>query len=178
MRKKGKRATKGGETYIHEDEDEPLDLLDRKSMANISSTRPHRTRIGDVKKSQALKTKTNEDGKLLLGGDDDDDDGVAVKAEDEDIDMGGEDGVNAYIEAIAGKDAFKRGQRNRVKFSNKRDKRGDEDEEMDMEDDADAGARTSARKKSKKEKSGRKGLGVKSVSGGRIAKSVRRKGRR
>lgn len=42
---------------------------------------------------------------------------------DGDVDMaadGGVDGVNAYVEAITGKDAPKRGQRNRIKFSNKR----------------------------------------------------------
>jgi ribosomal RNA-processing protein 12 len=85
------------------------------------------------------------------------------------------DGVNAYVEAIAGKDAFKRGQRNRVKFSNKRsrDAEGDEDMEDDHTDGPTSAGYSSAGKKpknGKKEMSGRKGVGVRGVKEGRVRK--------
>ncbi|RPB03158.1 NUC173-domain-containing protein [Choiromyces venosus 120613-1] len=190
-RRKNKRGSKSGEAYIHEEEDEPLDLLDRRSMANISSTRPQRTRIGDLKKSAMSKAKTNKDGKLILGGDDNKDgDG----GDDEDVDMSTgltpADSVNAYVQAITGKDAFVRGQRGRVKYSNKKgrhnddDDDGDEEMEVDTEQKSGKGGYSSTggsggkKKKLGKEMSGRKGLGVKSVHDGRVGKSPKRKGRR
>lgn len=167
--KKGKRGSKGAETFIVEDEEEPLDLLDRKSLANISTTRPHRTRIGDLKKPNALKPKTNADGKLVLGANDDDN--YEKEGGDDDVDMAVDNagGVNAYVEAITGKDAYKRGQRNRVKFSNKRSRDEEGDEDMGDDDGATSGGYSSSGKKAK-EMSGRKGLGVKGVKEGRVGK--------
>ncbi|KAF2016864.1 pre-rRNA processing protein-like protein Rrp12 [Aaosphaeria arxii CBS 175.79] len=139
---------KGGKTYIIEDEDEPLDLLSKKALGNISSTKPLRQRNAPAK---LTKAKRNEDGKLILG-DDDSDDGAAKgkkggRGNDDDGDVlmdlddaaaGGslEDGINAYVEAIRGKDAAQRGQRGKLKFSNKRSAGGDDDDDdMDVDDD-------------------------------------------
>ncbi|KAL7273333.1 pre-rRNA processing protein [Rhizina undulata] len=169
--KKSNKRDKKGRTYIVEEEEEPLDLLDKKSLANISSTkpRPYRTRIGDLKPQ--AKAKTNADGKLILGADSDDDNDAAM-----DVDMGGAGaGVSAYLQAITGKDAYKRGQRNRIKFSNKRGGNDDSDEEMDEGEEA--GAEGGKKQKGsggkggvKKQMSGRKGLGVKGVREGRVGK--------
>jgi len=191
-RRKSKRGGKSGEAYIHEEADEPLDLLDRKSIGNISSTRPQRTRIGDVRKSAATKARTSSDGKLIFGGESN----ANAERNDEDVGMDAgltpADGVNAYVQAITGKDAFVRGQRGRVKYSNKRGRHNDDDgdsdngdEEMEV-DTEDRGGKAvyslagggGGRKKTGKEMSGRKGLGVKSVREGRVGKSSRRKGRR
>ena len=124
---RSKVAKKGGKTYIVEDDEEPLDLLDRRALANISSTKPLKQRIPGKSKA-----KVDLDGKLLLGGDSDDDamvlDTPAYNQEDED---GG--GVGAYVKAIKGRDAVQRGRGGRLKFSNKRDK--DEDDEMDVDED-------------------------------------------
>ncbi|RPB14865.1 NUC173-domain-containing protein [Morchella conica CCBAS932] len=169
-----KRGKAKNTAYIVEDEDEPLDLLDRKSLAHISSTRPQRTRIGDRKKPQP---KTNEDGKLVLGLDDAQNyekEGGGAGAE-MDVDMAaaaggaGAGGVDAYVQAITGKDAPKRGQRNRVKFSNKG--RGEEEDD-DLEEEAVAAGYSSGGKKGK---NGRKGLGVKGVKEGRVAKGGHRR---
>jgi len=192
-RRKNKRGGKSGEAYIHEEADEPLDLLDRKSIGNISSTRPQRTRIGDVRKSATTKARTNSDGKLVFGGEGNND----AERNDEDAGMSTglapADGVSAYAQAITGKDAFVRGQRGRVKYSNKRGRHnggdggdgdsGDEEMEVDTEDRGGKGVYSSGgggggKKKAGKEMSGRKGLGVKSVREGRVGKSPRRKGRR
>jgi ribosomal RNA-processing protein 12 len=128
MGKSKHMAKKSGKTYIVEDEEEPLDLLDRRALANISSTKPLKQRMHGKS-----KTKVDLDGKLLLGGDSDDDamilDTPANNQEDED-----EGGVGAYVKAIKGRDAVQRGRGGRLKFSNKREK-DDDDDEMGLEED-------------------------------------------
>lgn len=114
---------KGGDTYIIEDEEEPLDLLDRRALANISSTKPLKQGVPGRKKA-----KEDPDGKLLLCDSDDE-----TMANDL---LGGENedgGVGAYVEVISGRGAVRRGQRGRLKFSNKRG-RGEE-EEMDVDEE-------------------------------------------
>ncbi|KAK7429586.1 pre-rRNA processing protein [Neonectria magnoliae] len=116
-----KKNQKGGKTYIVEDEDEPLDLLDKKALANISSTKPMKLR-----KPTRTKAKVDLDGKLILGKDSDD--------EAMDVDQPETSGVGAYVAALKGKDAAKRGRGGKLKFSNRRTNNDDDDEELD--DDA------------------------------------------
>ncbi|KAF7552977.1 hypothetical protein G7046_g7232 [Stylonectria norvegica] len=99
-----KKAQKGGKTYIVEDEDEPLDLLDKKALANISSTKPMKLR-----KPTRTKARMDLDGKLILGGDDD-----ATAME---IDQPEGSGVGAYVAALKGKDVAKRGRGGKLKRS-------------------------------------------------------------
>ncbi|RFU80440.1 ribosomal rna-processing 12 [Trichoderma arundinaceum] len=122
-----KKAQKGGKTYIVEDDDEPLDLLDKKALARISTTKPVKLR-----KPQKTKAKTDLDGKLILGKDSDDEGAM-------DVDQPGNaenSGVGAYVAAIKGRDAAKRGRGGKLKFSNKRSKDGDDGDEMDDDDAA------------------------------------------
>lgn len=128
-KKKG-RGAKGSQAYIIEEDGEPLDLLDKKAMASISSTKPVKMR-----KPTKGKAKFNEDGKLILGGNSDDEaeygggDGM-------DVDEEGGSGVNAYMAAVSGKDVAKRGLRGKLKWSNKNGQGGDDDDEMDDGDAA------------------------------------------
>ncbi|KAF3050541.1 hypothetical protein E8E11_010215 [Didymella keratinophila] len=177
---------KTGQTYIVEDEDEPLDLLSKKALGNISSTKPLRQRQQPTKRTAA---RTNEDGKLVLG-DSDDEGGVKFKksSKSNDIDMdldeeniGLEAGINAYVDAIRGRDAAQRGQRNKLKFSNKRTK---DDDDMDMEDDGlDAQDVRKAKSGSGMGRGGmktqRKGLGAEKQRGpsGRVEKGRSPRGR-
>jgi ribosomal RNA-processing protein 12 len=180
-----RKGEKKGQQFIVEGEEDPLDLLDRKSLAHISTTRPQKA--GGLKKKQT-KAKYNEDGKLILGGDSDDERGGNQKEdEDMEIDMGGA-GVDAYVEAVSGKNSYTRGQKGKVKFSNKRARQGDQ--EMDMDDDDEAPAKASGggpkrefrkggngRGGFKKQMGGRKPLGQ--VRDGRAGKaSTRGHGRR
>ena len=122
----GKKGQKGGKTYIVEDDDEPLDLLDKKALANISSTRPTKSR-----KPTKTKAKVDLDGKLILGDDDNDAmdvDGAPANPE--------ASGVGAYVAALKGKDVAKRGRGGRLKFSNKKTNDGDDDMEEMNEGDA------------------------------------------
>ncbi|KAL2759571.1 hypothetical protein ACRALDRAFT_1025826 [Sodiomyces alcalophilus JCM 7366] len=135
--RKGRKGgnKKGGNAYIIEDEDEPLDLLDRNALANISSTKPVR-----IKKPTKTKAKTDLDGKLILGqGSDDEGDAM-------DVDGGeGESGVNAYVAALKGKDVARRGRGGRLKFSNKKSK-DDGPMDHDMDDDTAAAVKAQVNK--------------------------------
>lgn len=122
-----KKNQKGGKTYILEDEDEPLDLLDKKSLANISSTKPMKLR-----KPNKTKAKVDLDGKLILGKDNDADEG----AMDVDKPAPENSGVGAYVAALKGKDVAQRGRGGKLKFSNRRGGDDEEMEEMDGEDAA------------------------------------------
>ncbi|KAI1447418.1 NUC173-domain-containing protein [Annulohypoxylon stygium] len=123
---KSRKAQKGGSTYIMEDDDEPLDLLDRKALASISSTKP-----GKLRKAGKTKAKTDLDGKLILGEEDGDDDAMVI---DTPAQGGEESGVGAYVAALKSKDVGRRGRGGRLKFSNKREKDDDDDVEMDVDE--------------------------------------------
>ncbi|KAH8888173.1 NUC173-domain-containing protein [Thozetella sp. PMI_491] len=121
---------KGGDTYIVEDDDEPLDLLDRNALANISSTKPTK-----LKRPGRSKAKTDLDGKLILGQDSDDEGAMEIDASGAGE---GESAVGAYVAALKGKDVPKRGLRGKIKWSNKGrkgmdDEDDDEDEEMEVD---------------------------------------------
>ncbi|XP_044723916.1 uncharacterized protein HRG_01812 [Hirsutella rhossiliensis] len=126
-----KKNHKGGKTYIVEDGDEPLDLLDKKALANISSTKPVRLR-----KPTKTKAKVDLDGKLILGQDNEDGAEAAATSDAMNVDQPEASGVGAYVAALKGKDAAKRGRGGKLKFSNKRSK--------DDEDMADADASEAA----------------------------------
>jgi ribosomal RNA-processing protein 12 len=144
--------------YIRETspDDNPLDLLAPDALANISTTKPSlrflNTGPGSKKKRNA---KFDADGRLILGNDDAADD----------VEMGGAQGggINAYLEAVSGPDAVRRGQKGKVKMG--QSKRGGD--AMDLDEDDDAAIKESLQ-------GGRRGLGAPkthgSPGGGRIEK--------
>ena len=185
---KANAATKGGRSYIHESTDEPLDLLDRSAaLAHISSTKPVRFKpdAAAAGGQRKRKAKTDVESGKLVFGDDDGDDAMEVDGgygngnghADGESGANGmegkslEEGINAYVDAIKGRDAVKRGQKGRLKFSNKRDDQAEGDG-MDV----DGGEEEQARAVGKALASGaggaagqrsqRKGLGVVGKSGG------------
>ena len=182
------RGINGNRTYIVEDSEEPLDLLDRKTLGNISSTRPV-----TFKPSKKSKAVVDEDGKLVFGAsDEEDEDAMAVDTHTGSTNKGKlepgdgtlEGGINAYVEAIRGRDAVQRGRGGRLKFSNKRQRGPDE---MDVDDEEGKSGKGSlkggglAKEKMKKmdPKTQRRGLGMPKVrNGGRVKKAVGRVGGR
>ncbi|GAW13173.1 hypothetical protein ANO14919_025510 [Xylariales sp. No.14919] len=123
-----RKAKKGGDAYIMEDENEPLDLLDRNALASISSTKP-----GKLRKAGKTKMKTDVDGKLIIGEDTDDADDDAMVVDTPGGEEGG--GVGAYVAALKSKDAGRRGRGGRLKFSNKRGQTDEDgDEEMNIDE--------------------------------------------
>lgn len=163
---KGKRsASKGGETYIVEDEDEPLDLLSRNALGHLSSTRPSRNKT-DAQLSMQKKrsAKTDLDGKLVFNEQSDDEmdfDGLGDNPGDGSL----EGGINAYMAAIKGRDAAQRGRGGKLKFKNRGSKAEDEDEmEIDAQEIADA---RKARDGAGRGRGGRGFSGDRGFSGGR-----------
>lgn len=133
----GRSAKRDGQTYITETADEPLDLLDKRSLANISSRKPVPSKAAPTKQR---KNKTDIDGKLVFHNaseDEDEDDAMATifdkNANGEDVSL--ESGINAYVDAIKGRDAVQRGRGGRLKFSNKREKSNGHGESMDVDGD-------------------------------------------
>lgn len=153
-------TSRGGETYITENADEPLDLLDRKSLANISSRKPLPAKQAPTKQR---KNKTDIDGKLVFNEKDADaageDDAMAIDldAPDPGDEVSLEGGINAYVDAIKGRDAVQRGRGGRLKFSNKRDKVNGNG--MDVDDDD--------KVKARKKVNGGKEVRFKDAKGGR-----------
>lgn len=161
----GKKKSAQGNQYIREmsPEDNPLDLLAPDALANISTTKPSlrflNTGPGSKKKHAA---KFDADGRLLLG-----DDSTA------DAEMSGAgqsgSGINAYLAAVSGPDAVRRGQKGKVKMGQAKKRTGDE---MDLDDEDDAAIGQDLR--SKGQAQGRRGLGAPKTPGasgaGRIEK--------
>ncbi|KAF2470694.1 NUC173-domain-containing protein [Lindgomyces ingoldianus] len=186
-RASGAGKVNGGQTYIIEDDDDPLDLLSKRALGNISSTKPLRGRKLGQKKT---KTRTDEDGKLILGTEDSEDKPNSKRSNKRSFDAGDdgndgdvlmhdddtrtlEQGINAYVDAIRGRDAAQRGQKGKLKFSNRK-RRDDDAMEVDSDNDM--------KRQPRKENSGsgmarggrfqaqRKGLGEEKTRGGRIEK--------
>jgi ribosomal RNA-processing protein 12 len=174
--KGGNKANgKRGEQYIRElsPESNPLDLLAPDALASISTTKPSARFLntGPGAGAKQRKAKFNLDGKLILGGGGGGDDNAHA-----DVDMtgaaeqGGESGINAYLAAVSGPDAVRRGQKGRLKFNNKRP--GGDD--MDLDDDDEKADEAPASLKKPGPGNGRRGLGAPKThgpsGGGRIEK--------
>ncbi len=177
-KKRNKKGAKG-QTYIIEDDDEPLDLLDKKALGHFSSTKPLRASGKGQLKS---RPKTDLDGKMILGESSDDGAELMEFGPDGGLDDGTiEGGVNAYVAAIRGRDVAQRGQKGRLKF--RQGGKHDEEDEMDV-DVQNVPKPPSAKPQSSKTKgkagiaSGRKGLGVDKARGGRVVKAREREARR
>ncbi|KAK9464334.1 NUC173 domain-containing protein [Lipomyces arxii] len=126
---RGRRMKKSAhEAYIVNDEDnEPLDLLNNVALAKVTSSKP--TLRGKPKSRQNKMTKDNE-GKFIVSEEN------TKPAKDTDEDMINKlaakaaqaSSVNAYVDAV--KNGPVRGQRNRLKYKNKREHDDGSDEEM------------------------------------------------
>lgn len=185
-------------TYIVEDEDEPLDLLDKKALSRISSTKPL-SKVAPKKR----RAKLDLDGKLILGDEDKDDSAMQLDASTGAVDQ--ESSINAYVAAIKGGNAPRKGQKGKLKFSNKPGREQDDDNDDEMEVDGETvrvkdfrDARYTAKKTQQRGKlprspgkatnggakggmkvarAQRRGLGQEKTRGGRVMKGSAKVGR-
>ena len=140
------RDTRSGSKaqYIRDnDDDEPLDLLGADALANVSTKKAVRFKDGELGRKKR-KAKTNEDGKLVFGDGDNADDGDALMTGTGAVK--GEGAIDAYVDALAGPDAVRRGQKGRLKVSSGNQKNAravDAGQKMDLDIDE---AREVARK--------------------------------
>jgi ribosomal RNA-processing protein 12 len=166
------RGSRDGKQYIRElsPESNPLDLLAPNALANISSTKPNvrflNSGPGSGKKRSA---KFDADGKLLLGGSGDDHDGDMDMDGQEQTEAGG--GISAYVSAVSGPDAVRRGQKGKLKIGQSgfgKKKSAEDGDGMDVDDDDEGVAeefRAAAASKGGN-LNGRRGLGVQKTRGG------------
>lgn len=183
----GKHKNAGdSEQYIREQspESNPLDLLAPDALASISSTKPS-VRFLSGPKTKKHAARVDSEGKLLLGTD-----GAVATAttttttgrdQDGDTSMdtaADNDGVDAYLTAVGGPDAVRRGQKGRLKVSQSGvGKRAAGGDEMDVDtggEEAAAGGRGGrGGRGGGGASSGRRGLGMPktpAASGGRVEK--------
>ncbi|KAK6442753.1 pre-rRNA processing protein [Oleoguttula sp. CCFEE 5521] len=161
---KGKAAkqSKGGKQYIVEDDAEPLDLLDRRALAQVSSTKPSRNGGVPQKKRKAA---TDIDGKLVFTDapvtsgaattDATDADGctetglLASGAEPGDGTLEGS--LNAYLNTMRGANAVQKGQKGKLTSNQSAGGAGggNDGEEMEIDAAEFSGARRRSRVGSK-----------------------------
>ncbi|KAJ6011899.1 hypothetical protein N7522_002254 [Penicillium canescens] len=164
----GKKKAGQSNQYIREmsPEDNPLDLLGSNALASISTTKPSQrflnTGPGSKKKRSA---KVDADGRLVLG-----DDGDVVTEDVEMTGAGEAGGINAYLAAVSGPDAVRRGQKGKVKMGQSTKKNAGDRMDVDDEDALKEDIRASGSGKGP----GRRGLGAPKTAGasggGRVEK--------
>lgn len=161
--KGGKKKQQQSSQYIRETspEDNPLDLLAPDALAKISTTKPSLRFLNTPGSKRKRAAKYDADGKLLLGDDDAGDDVEMSGAGD------GPSGINAYLAAVSGPDAVRRGQKGKVKMGQAKRKGGDS---MDLDEDE----VNEDLRKSQGQNTGRRGLGAAKTpgtpGGGRVEK--------
>ncbi|CAN6674488.1 ribosomal RNA-processing protein 12 [Trichomonascus vanleenenianus] len=112
-----KNKSKGGDKYIVEGEDEPLDLLDNRSLAKISSSKPRQKNKPAFKES--AKFAKDSRGRIIVREEDVDD--AAAAAQDL------KSGIDAYVNAM--RQGPVKGQRNRLKYKRSSRQRDESDDE-------------------------------------------------
>lgn len=166
-RKGGKAGDKQGEQYIRElsPEDNPLDLLAPNALANISTTKPSVRFLNSgpgSKQSKKRAAKVDADGKLVINEDDSDVDiamtgGAGADGADAAEAAPGE-GINAYLAAVSGPNAVRRGQKGRLKIAQAQKNKDDMD--LDDDDEEDVKEEIRAAKAKGANPNGRRGLGM------------------
>jgi ribosomal RNA-processing protein 12 len=164
----GKKKAGQSNQYIREmsPEDNPLDLLGSNALASISTTKPSQrflnTGPGSKKKRSA---KVDADGRLVFG-----DDGDVITEDVEMTGAGEAGGINAYLAAVSGPDAVRRGQKGKVKMGQSTKKNAGDRMDLDDEDALKEDIRASGSGKGP----GRRGLGAPKTAGasggGRVEK--------
>lgn len=167
---KGGAADKRQSQYIRElsPESNPLDLLAPDALASISTTKPSVRFLAS--KDKRRSARVDEDGKLLLGnsGRNNSNDNDTTMDDANNPESGA--GVNAYVTAVGGSDAVRRGQKGRLKVGQGKKTAGAGNEmDIDSGDEKQVGSTVGGGR------SGRRGLGMPKASGsgsgsGRIEK--------
>lgn len=137
--KKGKR---NNEKYIVEGEEEPLDLLDKSSLARISSSKPQ-NKQGQKPQLKNKFARDNSSGKIIVKEDDN------VDIDEDSLDL--KSGIDAYVNAI--KSGPVKGQKNKLKYKRSRkDTEESDDEGTDDENEGEKKGKKRGKSSGKKER--------------------------
>ncbi|CAG8458878.1 2384_t:CDS:10 [Paraglomus occultum] len=135
---KSKKDKSSSQIWIKEEEDMPVDFLDRSVVSRIMGTNPRSIR----KKPKASSAfKTTGDGRMIIAESDDEDNPAAKVTSD--VTM--QDVEERYLEAQQSVNAYTRGQGNKIKFKTRKN-----DMDFDDVEPIDAIAVRNAKKKEKK----------------------------
>ena len=126
--RKPKKGSRKQDTFIREDSDEPVDLLDQNAFSHVSSHQPitqdEEFRRRAKAASRASTFKSNQDGRMII---------EEPKPASRKVEKNGKE-YNAYEEMQESNDMAKRGFRDKIKFSNKRSRQDAEDFDVEMTD--------------------------------------------
>lgn len=109
-----RKNKKGGDKYILDNGDEPLNLLDRQTLSHISSSKPKKF----TKKDMEKKKVEMKNGKIVFKD--------MVQANEDPL-ASKSSGIDAYLDAV--KQAPVRGQKNKLKFKKSKDEEDWSDDE-------------------------------------------------
>ncbi|KAL1923293.1 uncharacterized protein VTP21DRAFT_8273 [Calcarisporiella thermophila] len=129
LQKGGKN--KGGDAFIREGEDEPLDFLDRNVVSRVMANKPSSQK--NMKKNSDGFVESG-DGRLVIRDEDEEGEASTGAVMEDDAEAQAE---GHYLEAVRSADGFTRGQGNRVKFN----KRRRNDDDMNIDEDREDGKR-------------------------------------
>ncbi|OJJ47084.1 hypothetical protein ASPZODRAFT_95759 [Penicilliopsis zonata CBS 506.65] len=158
--------------YIRElsPEDNPLDLLAPDALASISTTKPSVRFLNagpgaKNRKPHQRPAKFGPDGRLVLGDDNDTAmsgglGGTGGAGAGADAGAGEAAGVDAYLAAVSGPDAVRRGQKGKLKMSQAQKKKGSDAMDLDEDDNEQAAAIQGARSGNGTGNHQRRGLGM------------------
>ncbi|CEG82337.1 hypothetical protein RMATCC62417_16418 [Rhizopus microsporus] len=139
QQKKKKNKQLQQQAFIREDEDSPLDFLDRSALGHISSSKP----VQRKKKNIASAFNENEDGRLIIS---------EPTANAQNTGNDDEDTEDYYMQHVTNPDGFVRDKRNRIKFKKGKDAQEDA---MELDDDEESGASKKKKPSQKYEKIGK-----------------------
>ncbi|RCH84314.1 hypothetical protein CU097_002971 [Rhizopus azygosporus] len=139
QQKKKKNKQLQQQAFIREDEDSPLDFLDRSALGHISSSKP----VQRKKKNIANAFNENEDGRLIIS---------EPTANAQNTGNDDEDTEDYYMQHVTNPDGFVRDKRNRIKFKKGKDAQEDA---MELDDDEESGASRKKKPSQKYEKIGK-----------------------
>ncbi|KAG1463939.1 hypothetical protein G6F56_005184 [Rhizopus delemar] len=118
QKKKKNKQLQQQQAFIREDEDSPLDFLDRSALGHISSSKPVQRKVKNNKGAFA----ENEDGRLMIA--EPTKGGEQVEGEQVPEDY--------YMQHVTNPDGFVRDKRNRIKFKKGKDA---QDDSMEVDDE-------------------------------------------
>lgn len=152
---KGKGGKKGAKkntnnTYIHEDDGELVDLLDKGVINNLTSYDPSKQSKRKQPGQEAQKYELDDMGKLIIKNDDENEEG-----EEKPDKVAG----SAYLHNLESEDGITMGRDGRVRFNKKKRDRSVEDGDEDTQNDVKMADDNDPLKKKKKNKQGTVGVG-------------------
>ncbi|KAG1462814.1 hypothetical protein G6F55_002744 [Rhizopus delemar] len=123
QKKKKNKQLQQQQAFIREDEDTPLDFLDRSALGHISSSKPVQRKV----KSNKGAFAENDEGRLVIA-----EPKANEQGDDEEV------AEDYYMQHVTNPDGFIRDKRNRIRFKKGKDA---QDDSMEVDEDEDGSSK-------------------------------------